>query len=624
MDEQQAPDKTTFTAEEYRSGTAPYEYLNKLRTENPIKHIQEKERLDGEAKALGVKNFKSLYKAYLETVVKKPNVTQQEAVTEFSGQEMELKCGSYSCTDDFGVTMFSPQYGEVTICPHAIMPVRRIVNIDTGECKTELAFRRGTLWRKAIFDKSVLASAQKIVSLASQGIAVDSENARQLVTFLSYMENQNYLTLKEMKSVGHLGWTSYGFAPYVDNLLFDGNEQYRQAFQAVQKRGSFDAWKEEIKKVRSGPSIAARIMLAASFASVLVSPLHALPFMVHGWSNVSGIGKTVCLMACGSVWANPAQGEYIKNFNTTNVGIEMMAGFYGSMPLCLDELQLKSGKREAFDDMIYQFCEGVGRTRGSKNGGLQRVPTWRNCAISTGEEPLTNAASKAGAINRVLDINCGDVKMFDDPRESVRVFMQNYGHAGPAFVESLTESNLEAIRAMVEGFQMQLENQATEKQTLAASLILAADAWAEQVIFDGDGKALKANDILPFLQSTAATDVNKRCYDWLCDTIAANPSRFIPRDDGAFVGERWGDLDDINNRAYIIKSIFERVLSDEGYNSAGFLNWARNHGLIETDADGKHFAKQRRLKGVGLARCISLRLSADVSGMEIVQEEVEW
>lgn len=608
----------TFTAEDYKSSTAPYEYLAKLITENPLKHAQEKERLIAEAKAFKV-NIRPLYKAYLETIQAGRKRVQVENVTEFTGQELELSCGNYDCNDD-GVSFWHQTQGIVTVCTHPIMPVRRIVNIDSGECKTEIAFRRGGVWRKTIFDKSILASAQKIVTLASQGIAVDSENARLLVSYLSSIENANYDTLPEIKSVGRLGWTKYGFAPYVEHLIFDGNEQFRQPFQAVQKRGSFEAWTDEIRKLRAGDSVAARIMLAASFASVLVGPLNALPFIVHGWSNVSGIGKTVCLMACGSVWANPAQGEYIKNFNTTNVGIEMMAGFYGSMPLCLDELQLKTGKRDQFDDMIYSFCEGVGRTRGSKNGGVQRVPTWRNCMISTGEEPLTSASSKAGAVNRVLDLNCGDVKMFDDPRESVRVFTQNYGWAGPAFVESLTETNLDVLKNMVEGYQLKLENRATEKQTLAASLILAADAWLDMMFFN-DQRALTTDEILPFLQSTAAVDINKRCYEWLCDTIAANPGRFMPRDDGTYSGERWGDLDDRTNRAYIIKSVFDRIMNDEGYSGTGFLGWARHHRLIDMDADGRHFAQKRRFSDGTRPRCIALKLPGEDDEFTAVDED---
>lgn len=598
----------TWEAEEFLSGTAPYEYLYSLR-DNPFKQGQEKERLSRFASALGVKNFRTLWKGYLETMMAGRKAIKQANTTAFPDQEMELQCGDYEC-DEMGVTLYNQQYGEITVCTHPIMPVKRIVNLDTGECKTEIAFRRGGQWRKAPFEKKVLASAQRIIELASYGVAVDSENARQMVSYLSAIENANYDALPEVKSISRLGWVSgYGFSPYVENLMFDGNQQYKQAFDAVKTCGSYDVWKDEIKKLRAGKSVVARMMLAASFASVLIEPLHALPFMVHGWSNVSGIGKTVCLMACGSVWANPAQGEYLKNFNTTNVGIEMMAGFYGSMPLCLDELQLKDGKRDQFDSMIYQFCEGVGRTRGAKNGGLQRVQTWRNCAISTGEEPLTNSASKAGAINRVLDLNCGDIRMFDDPRETVRILMQNYGWAGPEFVKTLEEPKaIETIKTMQNAYSLLLEGKATDKQCLAASIILAADAWLDMRIFE-DNRALKPDEILPFLQSTTATDVNKRAYEWLMDTVSANPSRFETREDGTYSGECWGTIDEAANKVYLIKSIFDRIMTENGYSTTGFLTWAKHKNLLETDVDKQRMTKKKRIKGLSApARCVCISM----------------
>jgi len=597
-----------FTAEQYRHGVEPYEYLYSI-INNPREHAQEKARLIEESKALKCGDIRPFYKAYLETQKAGRFRVDQENSTQFTGQELSLDCGQYDCTDD-GVMAWTNQ-GPVTICPHPIMPTKRIINIDSGECKTEISFKRGNGgWRKAIFDKSVLSSAQKIVQLASQGIAVDSETARGLVAYLSWIENANYATIPEIKSVGRLGWTAFGFSPYVKDLIFDGMEQYRQAFQAVRQHGSLEAWLDAVKPVRAGRNVAARAMLAASFASALVEPLHALPFIAHGWSNASSIGKTVMLMACGSVWANPSMGEYIKTFNSTSVGLEMIAGFYGSLPVCLDELELKGNRQQDFDTMIYQYCQGAGKIRGSKNGGLQRVATWRNCAISTGEEPLTGNSSKAGAINRVLDLNCGDVPIFENPKECVRIFMQNHGYAGRAFVETLTEENLAMIQEMRDGFSEQLEEQATDKQAGSASLLLAADAWADAVVFH-DGNSLTADELLPFLQTKAETDVNKRCYDWLVDTIGGNMSHFNQKKDQTYSIEAWGDIDEEKSRVYIIKSVFDRIMSAEGYSSAGFLNWGRIKGLVIPDSDGKHFAALKRLQNGARVRCVCLALPND-------------
>lgn len=612
-----------FTADDFIRSAKPYEYLYGLK--DPFVRSREVDRLARAAKALGViQTFRSLWKGYQISVNPSRQTAMIANVTEFPGQPVSLKCGEYVC-DEFGVHIEGPR-GSITVCAHPVMPVRRIINLDSEECKTEIAFLRGKSWRRVIVENRVLSSAQRIVELSSYGISVSSESAKYLVTYIGDIVEENYDELPEEKSIGRLGWVAgYGFSPYVGGLSFDGAEQYRHAFAAVRAAGSFDAWKALILRVRSGPSVAARIMLAASFASVLVGPLNALPFIVHCWSNTSGIGKTVALMMAGSVWADPRQGEYLKTYNSTSVGIEMMAGFYGSLPLCMDELCLRNNRRDAFDDMIYQYCEGVGRTRGAKQGGLQPLKSWRNCMISTGEEPLVSGSSKAGAVNRVLDVNAGSTKMFDDPREAVRILTANYGHAGKMFVDTLDSGGgINAVQVMQEAYLQQMDGKITDKQRLSASILLAADAWAEAVIF-GDGRALTADEIIPYLQTSASTDVNVRAYDYLMDTVSANPARFS---DAENTGERWGEIDGEKGLVYIIKSVFDRIMQDEGYNSTGFLAWAKQQKLLRTDGglNDPRLTKRKRLRGMDVpARCVCIQVPDEncdrSTGYTIVPDE---
>ena len=210
------------------------------------------------------------------------------------------------------------------------------------------------------------------------------------------MEQLNYEQIPEVSSVGRLGWIDdYGFSPYVEDLVFDGEEEYRTRFESIQEHGRRDVWLDIVKAVRSGKTpgnVIARIVLAASFASVLVKPCNCLPFFVHLWGGTE-TGKTVGLLLAASVWADPEVGKYIQTFNATEVGKELGAAFCNSIPLIIDELQLIKDNRKDFDRMIYQLSEGVGRARGRKQGGLQKTPTWRNCIITTGEFPIISPNS---------------------------------------------------------------------------------------------------------------------------------------------------------------------------------------------------------------------------------------
>ena len=67
-----------------------------------------------------------------------------------------------------------------------------------------------------------------------------------------------------------------------------------------------------------------KFSLAASFASILVSRLGALPFIVDLWGETEG-GKSVSMMLAASIWANPDNNQYIGDFKTTDTQLEIRA-----------------------------------------------------------------------------------------------------------------------------------------------------------------------------------------------------------------------------------------------------------------------------------------------------------
>lgn len=570
-----------WSAGDYRSGTAPFDWLYQHR-ENKFLMAQLCDQIKVKAGAVGVKNFITLWKAYLEMVNSRNNVITDNA-TAFDGQPVELYCGEYTC-DDFGVTYLDRYGADVIVCRHPIMPIRRLSNVDTGEIKLEMAFKRGNRWKTLIADKSALASSQKILDLARFGVAVDSESSKDLVRFITYIEDDNYDKLGETRSVGRLGWISdYGFSPYVDGLCFDGDLVFSHMFDAVQESGSYAAWLDLVREVRKS-SLVARIQLAASFASVLVEPLGCLPFFVHVWGGTEA-GKTVGLMLAASVWANPAPGEYIKTFNSTNVGLEMLAGFVNSLPLCLDELQIIKDKK-GFDKDIYMLTEGIGRNRGAKAGGLQKIQTWKNCILTTGEQPINNSNSGGGAVNRVIEIDCKDEKLFEDPRHVANTVRKHYGFAGKLFV-SLVSDNGEKIHSTYEKFYDVLSGGiSTEKQSMAAAIILTADELTNEWIFQ-DGQTLGISDIEQFLTSKSDVDFNQRALEWVYEFVATNTVRFKSSENP---GEIWGEIDE--DRIYVIKSVFDSKTQEAGFNSASFLSWAKRRGILRTDP-GRNTTRKR-------------------------------
>ena len=601
----------TYTRDDFLKTTAPYDFVY-LYINNKFRFGQVKELVAARAKEVGVRTFAQQFKNYMAE--NHPNIKQVHVnFTEFPDAPIVLACGKYTCLED---VCFEDSRGEVVeVCNHPIMPVERIVNIDDNTEKLRLKYRKGVVWRDVIVEKEILASASKIVQLANVGIAVNSENAKYLVRYLTDMESLNYDIIPEVKSVGRLGWIKgYGFSPYIDELIFDGEESFRHMFRAIKPVGDFFEWRKLALDVRKEKDPSARILLAASFASILVEPCDCLPFFVHLWGGTES-GKSVAMLFACSVWASPVLGEYMKTFNATAVSQELTAGFLNSLPLAYDELQIVQS-RKSNDDIVYKLCEGVGRDRGKKTGGLQKLSTWRNVILSTGETPISSATSGGGAINRVIEIECSNRKIISNPLELIPRMKENYGLAGALFVDWIQQKqeNLQEVIDLRLSYMKKFRDfsDVTDKQAMAASLILTADELTER-LFIQDGVRLTIDDLKPFLITKADVDLNQRCYDFLCDFVVANYAKFNPAGNDNYQGEIYGDARD--DYVYIIKSKFDQVLTDNGYNPRAFLSWAAKKDLIKRD--GRHNTVKHPICSYGNPRCVALYRADDDGFIEV-------
>lgn len=592
-----------YTASQFYDTTEPYEFLYRYR-DNKFLLKQMVQKMKAKAGAVGVKCFISLWDAYQEMMAQKNGVMLANS-TQFDGQEMELFSGEYVC-DENGV-FITDKYGyEQTICRHPIMPVQRLCNIDSGEERLKIAYKKGRVWRSIIVEKSVIASSSSILQLAANGIMVNSENAKALSTYLLEIEQLNYEIIPEQKSVGRLGWLGeHGFSPFVDDLVFDGETNFRNIFNAVKMEGSRNAWLYAMQDLRKEKS-PGRLFLAASFASAILEPCGLLPFFLHAWGGTE-TGKTVGLMIAASVWASPRLGDYILTFNSTLVGQEMTASFLNSLPMCIDELQIQSSAGiKDFDKIIYQLTEGVGRTRGAKYGGLQRTNKWKNCIITNGEHPISNANSGGGAVNRVIEFECAE-KVYSDLVGICSVIQSNYGFAGREFVEYLqTDGAVERVNALQKEYYRELlKSDSTDKQAASASAILAADHIATELIFK-DGNNLTVADLEKIMTKKKEVNVNNRALEFVYELVERNPNKFKPNEYGDYQGEVWGKIDD--DFIFIIKSVFDREMGNAGFNSTAFLAWAKRNDIIITD-NGKR-TKKARITGSS-TNCVCIRKNLD-------------
>lgn len=568
------------------------------------------------------REFDSIYKAFITDYIQK--MKQRGNKTKFTEQPLELDCGQWTA-NDMGITMQRfdnkgmPIY--VMACSHPILPTEIFKNVDTGEERVTLSYFKYGNWNKVTVGRDVCADNNSIVKVLSKlGVEVTTENAKNLVKYISDCIGMNPVALTPKKSINRLGWIGNEFMPYASDIVYEGDKDYEAIFRNIKECGDFEVWKSHCGNLRQNKVV--RMAFAASAASVLLEPLNALPFVFHVWSGESGTCKTVAIMAAMSIWGNPKMGGLVKTMNTTKIGIMRNAAFLCSIPYAGDELQTMKDKWTTnFDQLIYQITEGIDRGRGRATGGVEETKTWKNSFIFTGEEPITKANSRSGSKNRVIEVEVEE-KLLEDGNYTVSLLTNNYGFAGKKLVsyiqETETKKNVDAYKEL---FNAICRLDTTEKQAMAMSCLLLADRILTEQIFT-DERPLEIGDVKEYLRSAKEVDVAERAYNLVLNWIAKNPVRFQDPNDSDSVnkGEAWGKIDE--GIAVINKDVLCSMLDQGGFDYAAVSKkWAAKNRILK-NSQGK-FVHQTKIFGIK-ASYIKVNLDPermDQDGFRKVEDE---
>lgn len=573
--------------------------------------------LTDRASELGVKTkFEKLVSAYKKEKGKynagKRNEVYQTNTTDcfiqFDGKYEQMRCGSWIANGN-GIRTFGPFGSEILACYHPILPIQRLINTETGKEKIKLSYKKGPRWKEIIVDKGIIASASKIVALADYGISVTSENARNLVKYLSDIENMNIDLIDTQMSTSKLGWIEGEFMPYGKGITFDNENRFKETYKSIHESGDVNIWMNLVRKVRQSERFELKIYLVASLASVLIEPMNALPFIINLW-GATGKGKTVAIMLAASVWAYPGGNDYVTDPKSTVTALELRLDFLNNLPMFLDDMaQLKEMNSGDFSELVYMLCSGKGKDRANTTLGLNKSTTWRNVILTNGEDSLVTETMQGGAVNRIIDVEMSEGCIFEDGNYVVETIKENYGFCGSQFIDTIEQVGMEKIRNIQQEFLTQINHRAKElgvekeeKQTLPMSLLLTTDKIVTEYLFK-DGAYLDFNICVDILKNKGEVSENERAYEFILSEVAINRSKFSPDDNGDYKGEVWGAFD--KGYIIIINNAFIRICEKGNFSSRTFLSWAGKRGLLDTQS-GKN-TKTKRLNGA-VSRCVWLKM----------------
>lgn len=526
------------------------------------------------------REFEDGLKRYATDVYNIDMIGFEAGKSHFPAGKPQINVGKWKADCDGVYTCHADNNGNIVkeyASTIPIMPTALLTNAETGTEKIVLTFHKGGQWRTAVFDRSVVASAAKIVQTADQGTEANSETARLLVKYIADCVKEN--EIESLYSISHLGWNGDEFAPYSKKLIVDSESEYHDIYECFHSKGDFEEWKRYIKQLR-GNNIPLRLVMGAAVISPFLQKLNLLPFIVHLWGG-TGSGKSVSLITAMSIWGKPTMGDLVRGLNGTANSIANTAAFMCNMPCAFDELQTIRDSSGNYDKLIMSLCQGAerGRMKGDK---LAISKKWHCAFLFTGEDPIIKNSSGGGAVNRVIEVDCHDRKIVANGNEVVAFLEHHYGHAGKVIVDYMTEHGDE-IRALYDKISdALLGGDTTDKQALAMAAIVVGDAIASTCLFEGETPLLN-DDVREFMKTKAEVDIAARAFEYIKDVIAVNDNKFNPNQYGDMRGEIWGkeetryvpidaEHEEEQTIIYIVKTKLIEILQDGGYDFEAVKN----------------------------------------------------
>lgn len=391
------------------------------------------------------------------------------------------------------------------------------------------------------------------------------------------------------------------------SVEFSPEPGFERFARALKPEGTYLKWRECIDAALKYPYAA--FAFYASFVAPLLRMLQAPNFIIHFWSSESSIGKTTASELAASVWGNPDKrsGGLLTEWNSTKVYLEKMPTFFCDIPVFFEDSQHVDDR--IITGALYQLAGGVGKGRASIVG-IRYTPTWYSVCFSTGERPLTESTTFAGARARAIELYGPPFPnarkdFIDDLKTGL---LENYGHAGVKFIEGLLSiwdnpDKMTRLKADYKVYQQALSLEANSEVGDRVSRYFAVVKLAADLVYEilgiGDPAAARESIDRVFTtvieESLTNVDADKRAMQYVLSWVSGNEKYFKGMEDGngiehEFYGQ-WKEGEHIG----IFPHKLEEVLEKAKFSKTAILKGWSKKEWIKRD-DDKHFTCVRDVK----------------------------
>lgn len=474
---------------------------------------------------------------------------------------------------------------NVLVTATILQPVAILKNKESNEELVKCAFFYRNRWNYFVINKETILNNGKITKLANKGVDVTSSSSNLLVNYIRVLLNNN--EIPEYESTSKMGWNdNNSFLPYDEEVEFDGEDNFKMAFNSLHSKGSLIKWIEQVHEDRID-NIPLKLVMATSFASPLLHLLHRQSFVTLLWGKTGG-GKTVAGRIAMSIWGDSDKGKLMFSMNNTSNFYYRTAEFFNHLPVFFDELQTYSGN---INKLIMSLTEGIDRGKANVDGGTQKTRYWNNSFIFTGEESASEINSGGGTLNRLIEIYITK-NVIKNGIKTCEVINENYGYAGREFINFLKTKTYEELHNLfIQKYNDLMSFDKTEeKQAINMAMLLTADDLACQCIFKNE-KPLSSKDVIVYMFSKKEIDNSQRAYELFLDQCEINYTKFGNIDatgklNRGMSNEFWGVKSEYE--ITIVAQKMREILSKNGFSYNKIIkDWAEK-GYVEKNSSGKY------------------------------------
>ena len=504
-------------------------------------------------------------------------------------------------------------------------------------------------WCRKIVEQATLMNAQQVLSLAKDGVIINSHRALPFTDYVTSMIEESVtrheIPIHKMSST--LGWTSdyEEFLPFTDEkFVFEKEDDFPELMRNLtEPAGKYEDWLATYKEVRATKVTMFNFATIALFASPIVG---MLPDVQNGFiCNIYGkthVGKSICTAMAGTIWGRTGIDGYAISMNGTYTGIEVRMNAMKNILLIIEDAN-NTNDPEEIPKFIMTASNGVGRIRATKNLGNRAVLKWNMVILSNSEATLTSYGHKGkqsgngGIYTRTYETKAEKTfpkKWEKDADRWKMFFASNYGHAGRKFIEVLKseEVGVKKVQELKVKFMKEIREKAAAagrsvEQAEGLAILMVADYLSEKYIFK-DGITFTIDEMLQFTAEKDVVQPAVRFYNKLEDLMLVHSDKFEgtdPKRDEQIIsenntrtwqGEYWGlyTAEDQERWLCVDGHILDKWLADYGVDRGLFFEYLRENNLINSDKGGTTRKTPSKIKD--RPRLVNIKLPGFYEGEE--------